>query len=263
MADGKWQGLSYAVAGGGFDGVEGFLVEAEVADGAGDAGAGLIHKVEGLFEVEEGFWSKAATGVGLEFCRDIGAFGPRPEFVLSFLLRVSLVEGEPAALETQIFSIEFGAAEAGDVGGELVKELPFDDGVGLSGKGSSEGGVLEGRPAGEFFGEGTGEGGVAEILFVLEAAGDFEGVLANEPVAEASATPVGKVLFGDWAAGEFGGEDGFDFREFVEPFDQGLASFAVAEATVKLFADFVGEAGDFALAQLGDVRLFHNFSFFG
>ena len=46
------------------------------------------------------------------------------------------------------------------------------------------------------------------------------------------------------------GEDGLDFGEGVEPFDEIHAGFAVVEALVELVAEVVGEvvgeAGDFA-----------------
>jgi hypothetical protein len=42
---------------------------------------------------------------------------------------------------------------------------------------------------------------------------ELGGVVLEEPVAVAALFPFGEVLFGDGAAVEFGGEDGFDFGE--------------------------------------------------
>jgi hypothetical protein len=78
---------------------------------------------------------------------------------------------------------------------------------------------------------------------------ELGGVVLEEPVAVAALFPFGEVLFGDGAAVEFGGEDGFDFGERVEPGEDGFGGDTVVEFEVELFADGVGEAGDFADAR--------------
>ena len=105
---------------------------------------------------------------------------------------------------------------------------------------------MEGEPMDELAGAGFGEGLVAEGVFILEAGEEGEGVLAEEPVAVATEAPLGEVCGGDGAAVEVGGEEGLDFGEGIEPVEEGWGQFAVVEAVVELFADGVGEAGDFA-----------------
>src|SRR5216683_7009043 len=82
-------------------------------------------------------------------------------------------------------------------------------------------------------------------LMVFEVAGEVEGVLADEPVAVAALFPFGKIGRVDGLTVEFGGQNGADFQQGVEPFEEGLAFFAVAKAAVELVAEVVGEAGDF------------------
>ncbi len=79
-----------------------------------------------------------------------------------------------------------------------------------------------------------------------EFAGGFEEFLGGKPVEEAAVVPFGEVLGADGDAGEVFGEDGLDFGEGVEPFNQVHAGFAVVEALVELVAEGAGEAGDFA-----------------
>ena len=255
------EGWSYALAVGGFSPGDEFLKKAIVAHGAGDAGTGLLDETEVFFKSKAPFRSEAALGRGVQFPLDVGTFSPGPEFVVALLPGVLLIEGEPAALEAEVVGVEFSAAEAGDIGRELVEELPFESGIGFGWERAGEGGILEGGPACELFGERTGERGVAEFLFVVEAAGDFEGVLANEPIAMTGATPFGEVLFRDGPAGKLRVESGFYFRKAVEPFEDGIAGFAVAEAAVELLADFEGEPGDFAFAERSYAFVFHMFYF--
>jgi hypothetical protein len=72
------------------------------------------------------------------------------------------------------------------------------------------------------------------------------GVVLEEPVAEAALFPFGEVLFVDGAAVEFSGEDGFSFRQGVEPGEDGFVRLVVVKTEVELFADGVREASDFA-----------------
>jgi hypothetical protein len=78
---------------------------------------------------------------------------------------------------------------------------------------------------------------------------ELGGLVLEEPVAEAAVFPFGKVLFGDGAIVEIGGEDRFDFRERVEPGKDGFGGNTVVEFEVELFAEVVRETSDFADAR--------------
>jgi hypothetical protein len=78
---------------------------------------------------------------------------------------------------------------------------------------------------------------------------EMGGVIKKEPVAMAALFPFGKVLFGDRAVFEVGGDDGFDFGERVKPGENRLLGLVIMETKVELFADGVREAGDFAVAS--------------
>ena len=75
---------------------------------------------------------------------------------------------------------------------------------------------------------------------------EFEGVLAEFPVAKAVLGPVMEVLFGDGFGVEVFDEDGLDFGEGVKPGKDGLVGFGVVEAAVDLVAERVREACDFS-----------------
>ena len=81
---------------------------------------------------------------------------------------------------------------------------------------------LEGQPAGEFVAEIAGEGLVAEVFFTFEVLGKFQGVLADEPIAEAASFPFGEVLLGNRAGVEVGREEGLDLGEGVKPWQNGF-----------------------------------------
>jgi len=74
----------------------------------------------------------------------------------------------------------------------------------------------------------------------------FEDGLLDEPVPVRAFAVLGEVLFEDGLAFEIGGHEGLDLRQGVEPLDEALGWFGVAEALIELFSDFVGEAGDFS-----------------
>ena len=104
-----------------------------------------------------------------------------------------------------------------------------------------------GKPGVDGGGELVGEG--AEVGEVFGMFGQFadllEDFLAGEPVEEAAVIPFGEVLGADGDAFEVLGEDGLDFGEGVKPLQEGHAGFAVVKALVELFAEGVGETGDF------------------
>lgn len=90
--------------------------------------------------------------------------------------------------------------------------------------------------------------GVGKAGGIIGEVADLDDVgLFFEPELIAGVPPVGEVLAVDGLAAELGDEDFFDGGEFVEPGEDLRTSLAVAEALVELFADVVGEAGDFAI----------------
>jgi hypothetical protein len=129
-----------------------------------------------------------------------------------------------------------------------------------------EGGVRADVP----FGEGDGEPGSEELGGAVgyEAAGFFEvvrggagiagaikEVLAGLPLGEAALSPLGKVLGNDGVSLKEVAEDLLDFRERVEPLDEGNALDVAFEAAVELLPDVIGEAGDFSVSGHGLVRV--------
>jgi hypothetical protein len=170
---------------------------------------------------------------------------------------------------------EGGAAEAGDVVGELAEGSPFAVGVGFGIDVAGHGDVLELGPKEEFGGEAwgvrgewvraslgwrwgrglsgglgweRGRGGGRERIGRNELE-EVSGLVLEEPIAVATLFPIGEVLFGNGAVVELGGEDDFDVEEPVEPGEDGFGGNVVEEFEVKLFADGVREARDFAEAR--------------
>jgi hypothetical protein len=159
------------------------------------------------------------------------------------------------AFEADALGVMGLALEGGDIRAELAEAalagVRAFGGEGLDG----DGGVVKGEPAGEFVGEEAGQGVVAEGFFVVEVAGQGEGVAAGEPVGVAAVFPLGEVGGGDGLGGEVGGEDGVDLPEGVEPIEEGWARLVVEEAAVEMVADGEGEAGDFSGASHGVRRV--------
>jgi hypothetical protein len=75
---------------------------------------------------------------------------------------------------------------------------------------------------------------------------ELGGVILEEPVTEATLFPFGEVLFGDGSVVEVGGEDGFDFRERVEPRENGFVRLVIVETKVELVAELMRKTSDFA-----------------
>jgi len=89
---------------------------------------------------------------------------------------------------------------------------------------------------------------------------ELGGVILEEPIAEAALFPFGKVLFGDGAVVEVGGEDGIGFGERVEPRENDFVRLVIVETEVELFAELMRETGDFADTSCS-VHMIYNFSF--
>ncbi len=161
------------------------------------------------------------------------------ELLLHLPFGVNAVEFEAVALQGQALDLVVRAAELGEVGAELAQVMPAGDWIQVFGgeELGCSGGVLEGEPAGEFFGEVFGEGWVAQGVFVVEVADEGEGVLVDEPVAVTADFPMVEVGGRDGGGVELGGEEGLDFGEGVEPGEDGRAAFVVEEALVELVAD--------------------------
>jgi hypothetical protein len=146
-------------------------------------------------------------------------------------------------------------AEGGLVG--IAKHLEGANGI--VGVTESEGGVggfgekLLGL-GGEFRDEDVGEA-VGEIVVdcgvggadgeIEEVEGAFAGVLLALPIEEATALPVGEVLFINRPAAEYGGEDLIGFIQTVEPVDKVSAEGSILDAGVEFVANVASEACDF------------------
>lgn len=70
--------------------------------------------------------------------------------------------------------------------------------------------------------------------------------LFNNPAAIAGPLPVGKVLVVDGRAGEPGGEEFFDGRKFIQPWEDFRTALAVEEAKIEFFANLVRTTGNLA-----------------
>ncbi len=70
----------------------------------------------------------------------------------------------------------------------------------------------------------------------------------DEPLLKAAEFPFGKVLLINGPATEKPGHDGMDFGQGIEPLEEPGIRLLIEEALVELFADGLGEAGDFAVA---------------
>ncbi len=148
---------------------------------------------------------------------------------------------QPGVLQIQAFGSQFGTAEAGNVGAKLAQASPFGGRVLLIGdERFGGGGVVEGDPMSEPGADGIAQGLVAEGPFIIELLNEIESVLAYEPVAVAAMPPLGQVDFVEGAPVEAGGEDGLDFGDGVEPFEDGVGLFAVVEAAIELLARRLG-----------------------
>jgi hypothetical protein len=62
---------------------------------------------------------------------------------------------------------------------------------------------------------------------------------------------LGEVVLGNRVAVEFGFEDGLDFGQAVEPFDQRLGLLAIEDALVKFGADIGGQPRYFSVSRHG------------
>jgi len=122
-----------------------------------------------------------------------------------------------------------------------------DHGLGRSGQ-------MNGDPAGEFGGQGTGQVFVAESVLIVEVLYELEGQLLLLPLAEAALSPFREIDGVNGLIFKMFLEDGLDLRQRAEPLDEGFGVVALLKALVKLFADGVGETGDFSFTGHRDYR---------
>jgi len=170
---------------------------------------------------------------------------------LTFLLGFGFEQGEALLVEGEASGVEVGTAEGHDVGGQVVEATEFGSGIILGRReGVGGGGVAQEKPVGEVFQDlGAGrELGVGAFTggFFGQGLREFEGILAEFPVAKAVLGPVMEVLFGDGFGVEVLGEDGLNFGESVKPSEDGLVGLGVVKAAVDLVAERVREASDFS-----------------
>jgi hypothetical protein len=168
---------------------------------------------------------------------------------VSALLFIAL-EAEGHVVLTQAFPGDFEALmvlfhfqENGGGSGAFYEVI----GIGLGGIGGVE--ELE-ELAGSDGGSGrseTARAGAGEAFSIMgEVFSGDNFLFFIEPAQVAFLTPVSHVLFGDGFGGEFGGEDFFDDREFIEPREDLGVAVAIEDTLVDLFAEVAGETGDLA-----------------
>ena len=173
-------------------------------------------------------------------------------FVIGFLLGVGLL----------VFPFLFGGKEGGFLGNEVVAALldqrlvdaedvvemaldMFGD-FGVQGHFGEQRAVAGEHGGGEGIEQGAAGGGGEVGGLGGEVFGGFAHFLAGEPFAIAAEVPVGEVLRADEVAAVVFFDEGEDFGELVEPKQNVVAGFAVAEALVEFFAEGFGETGEFA-----------------
>jgi len=138
----------------GFAEFEELFCDANFGHEFGDFGSGTVQETGVLFKLVKLFGSKAGAPIGEEFFLNVGTLGPFPEFLFFPIGGVGLADGEPVALDLEVIVSESGAAETGDVVGELAEGSPFAVGVGFGVDVAGHGGVLELGPEEDFVGAG-------------------------------------------------------------------------------------------------------------
>src|SRR5437867_5310181 len=194
---------------------------------------------------------KAAVLIGEEFLADVGALGPFPERFFALIVGIEFLKGEPLVFKREAFGKKIAAAEPRELSAELAKPKPSgfrifflgDHGLGRSGQ-------MNGDPAGEFGGQGTGQVFVAESMLVVEVLDELEGELLLLPLAEAALPPFGEIDGVNGLIFKVFLEDGLDLGHGAEPLDEGFGVMAILKALVNLFTDGVGETSDFSFASI-------------
>ena len=100
---------------------------------------------------------------------------------------------------------------------------------------------------------------MGEIGLIYHANERFEVFLSGEPVAEATSSPLRKVLIADSAGAELGLEQALDFRERIEPGKNGCGMLFLTQTAIYFLPKMVREAGDFAVTAHGLDGRVHDF----
>src|SRR4051812_461132 len=74
-------------------------------------------------------------------------------------------------------------------------------------------------------------------------------VLMAQPIRIAAITPLGQVLLADGVPVKFFPQDFLYFGQGIQPVDELLASPAVVQAVIELFANVFWQAGDFSVTS--------------
>ncbi len=126
---------------------------------------------------------------------DFGAVSPFAKLLFFEESGVGFAESEGIALDAEVLGVEIAAAKTGDISAEFAEPGPLDAGIGFGSREVLSGGSeAEDEPAGKLFGESAGERFIAERMFVVEASGELEGILADLPIVETALFPFGKIL---------------------------------------------------------------------
>lgn len=152
---------------------------------------------------------------------------------------------EAGAVELEAGRAVFAAGEGDEVGTHPAEEGQVFLRVGPAHLSLGEEDELGGQCGGEGFGERTIVGGLGGLP--AEFADDLQGFLPMGPLAEAALFPLGDVLIAQRVAFEFGGDEFLDLGKGVQPNDEFLRGFTVAEALVEFLADHEWEPRDFAV----------------
>jgi hypothetical protein len=223
---------------------------------AGGVGVGFIGREFGDAEefaiehADDGATEFVRVLVRVEFGLDVRAFGPLPKELFEVLLVPGLGGGEALFFEADAPGDELAAAEGDDVGKERADIVELSAGVSVVRGGLGGGGQAEGDPLDKVV-----EGGRWRELrlgALVELGGESDSGAADLPIVEGAELAVfGEVGFIDGSTVELGFEEGVDFGEGIDPFEDGAGFFGVLQAEVELFADRVGETSDFAGHSLG------------
>jgi hypothetical protein len=152
-------------------------------------------------------------------------------------------QGEALNLKIEEPGPNFVPAHGRDVAAKLAQPAQGDfRGAIREVEGASEDGIMERDPRGQIGTEGSLGFGTARDWIL----GELEGGPAGKPVPVAVLAPLREVLFADRVPAELGVGERLDLGKGVEPGDEAVAFFTLAQALVELVADLTGQAGDFS-----------------
>jgi hypothetical protein len=144
-----------------------------------------------------GDWRRRFRGVPLfkglhDFLKESGV----PDFLVELMAIAGFLAFDPISFLGDAFGGYLSAMEEGDIVTKFPETDEFFLGVGLvKNQGFGDGGILDGGPMDEIAAEAFENFASAEIV---ESMGEFQSVLAKEPISIASLFPIGEVDFVDW-----------------------------------------------------------------